>query len=155
MRNIILLKEQCQLVNNLCVKTYMEVLGYYGVTISGKALAIFPSPFDEVGRLYVDKHINRFRLSHGKLTGGYAGFGLRVVQRDPKPYREEYRPLPHRSALDQVRFPVRRHLVIGTVPCDQGEGMLRADPARSQWAFGKISQNSEKMKTALHFATLV
>jgi len=83
MRNIMLLKEQCELVNNLCVKTYMEVLGYYGVTISGKALAIFPSPFDEVGRLYVDKHINRFRLSHGKLTGGTLDLACALFKETP------------------------------------------------------------------------
>jgi len=61
----------------------MEVLGYYGVSISGKALAIFPSPFDEVGRLYVDKHINRFRLSHGKLTGGTLDLACALFKETP------------------------------------------------------------------------
>lgn len=63
-------KEQVEKVNNLCVKTYLEILGYRGITISGRNLAIFPSPFDEVGRLYIDGPTNRFRLSNGKLTGG-------------------------------------------------------------------------------------
>jgi hypothetical protein len=64
------IKEQVEKLNNLCVKTYLEILGYSGVTISGRGLTIFASPFDEVGRLYVDLDSNRFRLSHGKFTGG-------------------------------------------------------------------------------------
>jgi len=62
-------REQAASINNLCVKTYMEILGY-GCIVSSRGYAIFPSPFSEIGRLYVDYDKNRFRLSHGQLTGG-------------------------------------------------------------------------------------
>jgi hypothetical protein len=66
----ITMKEQADFVNNLCVKTYMDILGYPGGIIERQAIALFNSPFDEAGRLYVDKQTNRFRLSHGRLKGG-------------------------------------------------------------------------------------
>jgi len=62
-------KEQAASINDLCVKTYMEILGY-GCIVSSRGYAIFPSPFSEFGRLYVDHGKNQFWLSHGKLTGG-------------------------------------------------------------------------------------
>jgi len=64
------MKEQAAMVNNPCVKTYMDILGYPGGIIERQGIAIFNSPFDEAGRLYVDKQTNKFRLSHGRLKGG-------------------------------------------------------------------------------------
>jgi len=69
MKKKITIKEQAASINNLCVKTYMEILGY-GCIVSSRGYAIFPSPFSEIGRLYVDHGKNRFWLSHGNLTGG-------------------------------------------------------------------------------------
>ena len=77
------LKEQGEWVNNLCVKTYLEILGHYCIAIAPRGLAIFASPFDEVGRLYVDKRINRFRLSHGKLAGGTLDLACALFQELP------------------------------------------------------------------------
>lgn len=65
-----MIKEQAEMVNSLCVKTYMDILGYPGGIIERRGIAIFNSPFDEAGRLYVDKQTNKFRLSHGRLNGG-------------------------------------------------------------------------------------
>jgi len=64
------MKEQAAMVNNLCVKTYMDILGYPGGIIERQGIALFNSPFDDAGRLYVDKQTNRFRLSHGRVKGG-------------------------------------------------------------------------------------
>ena len=69
MKKKIPMKQHIVMVNNLCVKTYMEILGYRCI-VSSRGYAIFPSPFSETGRLYVDFEKNRFRLSHGKRTGG-------------------------------------------------------------------------------------
>lgn len=55
MRKNASIEQQTDAINNLCVKTYMELLGYGCV---------------ESARLYVDHDTNRFRLSDKKLTGG-------------------------------------------------------------------------------------
>ena len=47
------------MVNSLCVKTYMDILGYPGGIIERQGIAVFNSPFDEAGRLYVDKQTNK------------------------------------------------------------------------------------------------
>ena len=56
-------------INNLCVKTYLEILGY-GAIVSHRGYAIFPSPFHEEGTLYVDYRTNKARLNTGKQLGG-------------------------------------------------------------------------------------
>jgi len=53
------IKEQAAMVNSLCVKTYMDILGYPGGIIERQGIAVFNSPFDEAGRLYVDKQTNK------------------------------------------------------------------------------------------------
>ena len=63
------IEQQADAINNLCVKTYMELLGY-GCLESARGYVIFPSPFSPFARLYVDHETNRFWLSDGKLTGG-------------------------------------------------------------------------------------
>jgi hypothetical protein len=64
------MKEQAAKVNNLCVKTYMEILGYCGGIVESEGLAIFNSPLCETGALYIDRQTNTFRLDHGKRQGG-------------------------------------------------------------------------------------
>jgi len=64
------MKEQAAMVNQLCVKTYMEILGYCGGIVEGEGLAIFNSPLSETGALYIDRQTNTFRLDHGKRKGG-------------------------------------------------------------------------------------
>ena len=64
------MKQQAEMVNNLCVKTYMEILGYCGGIVEEEGLAIFNSPFKETGALYVNRQTNTFRLDHGKRKGG-------------------------------------------------------------------------------------
>jgi hypothetical protein len=64
------MKQQAEMVNNLCVRTYMEILGYCGGIVEEEGLAIFKSPFKETGALYVDRQTNTFRLDHGKRKGG-------------------------------------------------------------------------------------
>lgn len=56
-------------INNMCVKTYLEILGY-GSIISSRGYAIFPSPFCEEGTLYVDYRTNKARLHTGRKIGG-------------------------------------------------------------------------------------
>ncbi len=60
-------RQEC--INNLCVKTYLEILGY-GAIVSHRGYAIFPSPFHEEGTLYVDYHTNKARLNTGRQIGG-------------------------------------------------------------------------------------
>jgi len=63
------IKARQERINNLCVKTYLEILGY-GTIVSHRGYAIFPSPFREEGTLYVDYGTNKARLSTGKQLGG-------------------------------------------------------------------------------------
>lgn len=65
----ILRKARQERINNLCVKTYLEILGY-GSIVSHRGYAIFPSPFHEEGTLYVDFRTNKVRLSTGRQIGG-------------------------------------------------------------------------------------
>jgi len=64
------IKQRAAMVNNLCVKTYMDILGYCGGIVEGEELAIFNSPLSETGALYIDRQTNTFRLDHGKRKGG-------------------------------------------------------------------------------------
>ncbi|HEV2481751.1 MAG TPA: hypothetical protein VGS79_18915 [Puia sp.] len=56
-------------INNMCVKTYLEIIGY-GAIVSHRGYAIFPSPFHEEGTLYVDYRTNKARLNTGRQIGG-------------------------------------------------------------------------------------
>ena len=80
-------------INNLCVKTYLEILGYKAI-VSHRGYAIFPSPFSEEGTLYVDFRTNKARLSTGRHIGGVldlatALFKVRkaAILNDIVPYR--------------------------------------------------------------------
>jgi hypothetical protein len=75
-------KERVDSVNNLCVKTYMEILGYRCL-ISACGYAIFPSPFTIIGRLYVSYRTNRFRLSHGTQSGGVLDLACALFGQSP------------------------------------------------------------------------
>ena len=62
-------KTRQERINNLCVKTYLEILGY-GSIVSHRGYAIFPLPFHEEGTLYVDYRSNKARLNTGHQLGG-------------------------------------------------------------------------------------
>ena len=62
-------KENADRINNMCVKTYLEILGYRGIT-SARGYAVFASPLGDHGSLYVDFDTKKFRLSHGRRKGG-------------------------------------------------------------------------------------
>lgn len=62
-------KIQVDAVNNLCVKTYLKILGY-GCLISARGYVLFPAVFPEKGMLYVDSGMNKFRIGQGKHLGG-------------------------------------------------------------------------------------
>ncbi|HEY4064139.1 MAG TPA: hypothetical protein VGM30_19670 [Puia sp.] len=79
MKKELSLEEQTELINSLCVKTYLEILGYYHVNC--RAYVVFASPIS-AGRLYVDFHTNRFRLSHGSLTGGVLDLACAIFRKE-------------------------------------------------------------------------
>ncbi|WP_431216159.1 hypothetical protein ACQ86N_16875 [Puia sp. P3] len=62
--------------------------------VSSRGYAIFPSPFSDRGRLYVDHDTNQFRLSHSKVSGGVLDLACalfdqtrRNILRNIVPYR--------------------------------------------------------------------
>ncbi|MDO6431553.1 hypothetical protein Q4E93_13190 [Flavitalea sp. BT771] len=62
-------KKQVDAVNNLSVKSYLEILGYDSL-ISARGYALFPAVFPKKGIVYVDNGINKFRIGQGKHIGG-------------------------------------------------------------------------------------
>jgi hypothetical protein len=57
-------------VNDLCVKTYLHVLGHGCFVARETGKAFFKCPFSEAGPLIVDYATNRFRSGDGNLSGG-------------------------------------------------------------------------------------
>jgi len=63
------LKELDDLVKGLCVKSYLEVLGY-GCYISNRGFAGFPALCTAAGMLYVDFRTNQYRFGVGGIPRG-------------------------------------------------------------------------------------
>lgn len=65
------MKERIEAVNNLCIKSNMEILGYQAI-YSFPEVVVFPSPFREDEKLYVSHNLNKHFLdSGGKLEGAF------------------------------------------------------------------------------------
>jgi len=73
MEKTLSIKEQEDRVKDLCVKTYLEILGY-GCLVSARGYAVFPMLFSAGGSLYVDYITNQWRFGTGQPCGGVLEF---------------------------------------------------------------------------------
>ena len=73
------IKERIEAVNNLCVKSYMEILGYQAI-YSYPEVVVFPSPFREDEKLYVSHCLNKYFLDRGGKQGGALDLASRLFK---------------------------------------------------------------------------
>ena len=73
------IKERINAVNNLCVKSYMEILGYQAI-YNYPEVVVFPSPFREDEKLYVSHNLNKYFLDHGGGRGGVLDLASRLYE---------------------------------------------------------------------------
>jgi hypothetical protein len=72
-------KERIEEVNDLCVKTYMEILGYKAI-LTHPSYVVFPSPFPKTEKLYVSHSTNKYFLDHGGKDGGVLDLASRLFK---------------------------------------------------------------------------
>jgi len=78
-KRLIARQEQAERINNLCVKSYLEILGYSCV-VSARGYSIFPAVFPQEGSLYVDYDINKFRIANGPHIGGVLDLAVKLFR---------------------------------------------------------------------------
>jgi len=72
-------KERIEEVNNFCVKTYMEILGYKA-TLEHPSYVVFESPFPKTEKMYISHSTGKYFLDHGGKEYGVLDLASRLFK---------------------------------------------------------------------------